>query len=126
MTIDSPRAVRGSVGLPKSARLRKSRDFRFRPFRRFRTQNFTFIFTSEGKGRVGISLSRKVLRRAVARNRVRRLVKEAFRLHRGEWMSYDIHVIGQPPLASQWESLRRQDLERELEGVVGWDREKAS
>lgn len=100
-----------TLGFPKEARLLKSREFRFRPFGKFPTPNFQIVFALQGSGRLGVSLSRKNLRSSVARNRVRRLIREAFRLHRGELARWDFHFIGQPSLAEGWSRLKRQDVE---------------
>ena len=98
-------------GFPKSARLLKSRDFRFRPYKRFQTESFTFLFTQKGQGRLGVSISKKVLRRSVARNRVRRLLKEVFRSKLVDLKECDLHVIGAPALTKSWRALRRGDVE---------------
>ena len=47
----------------------------------------------EGRpGRLGISVSRKV-GNSVVRHRIRRLVKECFRLHVSEWADMDVIVV---------------------------------
>ena len=43
-------------------------------------------------GRVGISVSKKV-GNSVVRHRIRRLIKESFRLHLSEWADADIVVV---------------------------------
>ena len=100
--------------LPKSARLLTSRDFKFFPFRRVQTDLFTFVFTTSGSGRIGISISKKVLRRAVARNRVRRLIREAYRHQQPTFRTADLHVIGAPRLTGVWDQLKRSDVEARL------------
>lgn len=105
-------------GFPKSARLRKSRDFRFYPFRRFQTEHFTFVYTTAGQGRLGISISKKVLRRATARNRVRRLLREVFRFKINELTHLDVHVIGAPPLKEAWSGLKLQDVEAQFGKLI--------
>jgi ribonuclease P protein component len=103
---------------PKSARLLKRQDFRFRPFSRFHSENFSFIYSTGGSARVGISISKKVLKRAACRNRVRRLAREAFRLHRASFRGLDVHLVGRDPLTQNWASLKRQDFERQFEAFL--------
>lgn len=99
----------------KSSRLLKQKDFRFRPFRKFTSKNFCFIFQTTGTGRLGISISKKVLKRATARNRVRRLLREAFRKNKAAFRGYDIHIIGLAPLTESWEALNLGDVRDEFE-----------
>jgi ribonuclease P protein component len=101
------------LGFPKTSRLLKKSDFSFRPFKRFQTDQFKFVYSGKGTGRIGISISKKVLRRAVARNRIRRLVKESFRLRHESLSHCDVHVIAMPRLAETWSTLGRRDIERE-------------
>jgi ribonuclease P protein component len=108
-------AVLSQATLPKTARLLKSRDFFFRPCERFQTEHFRFFYTREGKGRMGVSLSKKVLRNAVARNRVRRLLKEVFREERADLTGFDLHVVGREGLKADWAKLNRGLVEKEFQ-----------
>ena len=110
-------AVRIPVNFPKSARLLKPADFRFRSYRRFDSSNFKFLYSTEGTGRMGVSISKKVLRRATARNRVRRLLKESFRHYRSALQHSDVHVIGLSGLDKVWRDLTRADIDDVFEGL---------
>lgn len=74
-------------GFPKRYRLRRRREFLAvqRGGRRVPTGHFVAYARPNGgrPTRLGITVSRKV-GKAVARNRVKRLVREAFRRHRAE------------------------------------------
>jgi len=107
---------RSSVTFPKSARLLRPADFRFKSYRRYDTRYFKLLTCAEGTGRIGISISKKVLRRAVARNRVRRLIKEAFRHQRVALANFDVHLIGLPALSDAWRELTRADLDAVFQG----------
>lgn len=99
-----------ALTFPRSARLLKSKEFRFDALRRFDGGPLFFYYTVKGSGRVGISISKRLLRNAVDRNRVRRLVREAFRLHRAQLCTVDVHIVGRPGLAEQSRQWKRQDV----------------
>ena len=105
----STRAVKPQ-GFPKSSRLLRSAEFRIPEAKRLRLDGFQLFYTPSGSGRIGISISKKVLRRANARNRVRRLLKEAFRLSELRNSSVDLHVVGLARLSEIWEQLALENL----------------
>ena len=112
--------VAANEGFPKSARLRHSRDFRFRPYRRFETDNFCFLYTSKdsSQGRLGVSISKKILKNASSRNRVRRLIKETFRKNRSKFNGLDINCVAARPLRQSWKQLKQRDVEREFDSFL--------
>jgi ribonuclease P protein component len=61
--------------------------------------------------RLGIVISRKAARTAVARNRVKRQIRESFRQSQAALGSIDIVVIGRPGIAQQG----NRELTRSLE-----------
>jgi ribonuclease P protein component len=71
-------------GLPRDARLRNSAEFRlvYETGRRFDGRLMSVFVRPNGlkRHRLGITASRKLARRAVDRNRLKRLLREAFRL----------------------------------------------
>lgn len=72
-------------GLPKTCILRKPREFNqvYQQGRRLKGAGFSLIFHANdfGCSRLGISIHR-MLRGAVRRNRIKRITREVFRLHR--------------------------------------------
>ncbi len=103
-----------SKAFPKSARLLKRREFFMRPCERFQSDHFRFFFSREGQGRMGVSLSKKVMREAVARNRVRRLLREVFREQRALLSGIDVHIVGRDELKEDWAHLGKSEVEKEF------------
>lgn len=82
------------LGFPRSLRLLKSREFAlvFREGFASKDRYFTLIARRNGTGqpRLGLAVSRKVAPKAVVRNRLKRLIRESFRIHRSELRDMDI------------------------------------
>ena len=99
-----PPPAAGSVqAFPRDRRLLSPPDFArvFRTGRRTGDRFFTLVF-APGPGpsaRLGLAVSRKVSRRAVQRNRIKRLVREAFR-RRPDWPPVDLVVMARPGAAA--------------------------
>ena len=49
--------------------------------------------------RLGLAISKKHCRKATARNRIKRVIRESFRHHQAELQGLDIVVINQPAAA---------------------------
>lgn len=64
-----------------------------------------------GYPRLGMAMSRKVSPSAVARNRIKRLVRESFRNHKDRLGGLDLVVIGRGTLARSTNSEIRRTLE---------------
>jgi ribonuclease P protein component len=62
--------------------------------------------------RLGIVVSSRVARTAVARNRIKRLVRESFRLQQARLKGWDVVVIARPDVVKQ----TNQELLASLEG----------
>ena len=98
---------------PKSARLLRRREFLLLSDQGspVRSRHFTLLyFHHEGPSpRLGITVSRKV-GNAVARNRVKRLLREFFRLNQERFPAGDWVIIGRPGA----DRLRYAELAEEL------------
>jgi ribonuclease P protein component len=62
--------------------------------------------------RLGVVISRKVARTAVARNRIKRLVRESFRYEQQQLGSLDIVVIGRPGITRQTNRVITESLDK--------------
>lgn len=102
---------------PKSARLLRRSEFLLLSDQGSpaRSRHFTLLFQrKEGvPSRIGITVSRKV-GNAVARNRVKRLLREFFRLNQERFPTGDYVIIARPGA----DRLRYADLVEELTRVL--------
>jgi len=100
---------------PKEYRLRKRTDFlalnKDGADEAFFDRNFVVAYRRSGSGRIGITMSRRVLKNATARNRIKRLIREVFRQNRAELVDLDLNVIGRGRLAEVWTQLGPADIE---------------
>ena len=83
---------------PKSLRLLSPNDFQlvFADAQKFANRHWTLIVCPNNLPipRLGLAVSKKQLARAVWRNRVKRIAREAFRQHKLALCGYDIVVLG--------------------------------
>ena len=82
---------------PKHLRLRKESEFK-EVFRRGRRVDLGFVVfylspNNLGHPRFGIVVSKKVSKKAVVRNRLKRLFREYFRLHKDRFNSKDVVAV---------------------------------
>ena len=88
-----PVPLRAQAAFPKAARLLKTDEFssvfRLRPWRR--SAHFVVYGRPTGnEARLGLVIGKKYAPRAVTRNLVRRIAREAFRLRRTEFGGWDV------------------------------------
>lgn len=77
--------------------------------RRSSDRFFTVLVRDNGRphGRLGLAVSKKRVRLAVARNRIKRLVRESFRHHAGSLRGLDAVVMARQDTAASGCELRR-------------------
>ena len=102
------------MALSKKNRLKKKKDFE-RVFRKGRAVNGSFLFikfrpNSIGVPRIAFVISIKVSKKAVIRNKIRRILSEAARLSFKEIPSYDIIVVANNKIVGVQKNEIRQDL----------------
>jgi ribonuclease P protein component len=88
--------MRGRLTLPAQRRLRRKSDFDAAYARGRRTGNALFGVTTRsnevGQPRLGMAVAVRVAGSSVERNRLRRIIRESFRLHQHEIPALDIVV----------------------------------
>ena len=65
-----------------------------------------------GHARLGITVSRRVSPKAVIRNRVKRVVRESFRMQQEQLKGLDVVVVARPPAAGPDRTVLREALQR--------------
>jgi ribonuclease P protein component len=104
----------GVADLPRVARLRSAADFSALRAARGRAGSTYFHVRYDNNAldtaRLGLAVSRRVSKRAVQRNRIKRLARETFRRVRGDLACVDILVIARPVAAQATSAQLLQDL----------------
>lgn len=84
-------------GFPRTARLLKPAEFRrvFQRARRAQDAYFTILARAndDAPARLGLAIARKQVRRAVDRNRLKRIIRDSFRHRRGALHGLDLVVM---------------------------------
>ena len=103
------------LAFPPAARLRNPADFVAlrREGKRFSTRCFQIQYrlTEHDGARLGMAVSRRVSKRAVVRNRIRRLIRESFRLRRDGLPACDVLAIASGSALRGGEIQLRGDLD---------------
>jgi ribonuclease P protein component len=93
--------MRGRLTLPAQRRLRRKSDFdaAYARGRRLGDGFFTVIALRNdwGAPRLGLAVAVRAAGGAVPRNRLRRLIRESFRLHQASLPALDLVVSARPP-----------------------------
>lgn len=104
------------LGFPKRARLLTRREFDrvFAHPRRSVDDCFTVLARANDLDgpRLGLAIARKHARRAVDRNRLKRLVRESFRHHRQDLGALDLVVLGRQGIGGRSNAEVVASLER--------------
>ncbi len=105
------------AGLPREARLRRPSEFAALRTSSGRAGGRCFHMRYRdnelGHARLGLAISKRVSKRAVERNRIKRLVRESFRRVRQQLPAVDLMVMGREQAAG----VPGPELLRELEGL---------
>lgn len=72
----------------------------------------------QGHPRLGLAISRKVARTAVARNRIKRVIRESFRHWQDRLDALDIVVLGRAGVAAQSGKVLDDALEKTWKQII--------
>ncbi|MDR3387793.1 MAG: ribonuclease P protein component [Rudaea sp.] len=104
-----------ALSLPRTARLLRPSDFTALRGQSKRLSSRSFLAeyrpTDLGTARLGMAVSRRVSKLAVIRNRIRRVIRESFRLHRAGLASIDVLLIARGFAVGQTNAALRLELE---------------
>ena len=105
------------AAFPATARLRQSAQFRavFANGRKFVSPGFVVIAaaSSAGQPRLGLALAKRRIAHAVERNRIKRVLRESFRLHRPDLAAVDVVVLAR----SRTSTMSNAALFKQLEAL---------
>lgn len=111
----------GSFTFSARQRLRNQAEFEhvYKSGQRHNQTYFQVIACANTLGipRLGLSIAARVIARAVARNRIRRLVREVFRLSQHQLPALDFVVAARPASAAASAAELRADLGRALSAI---------
>lgn len=102
-------------GFPRTARLTRRAEFNrvFSKGRRIRTRYFTLIAAPANESaRLGLAIGRRCDRRAVERNRIKRMIRDVFR--QTDLPAFDVVVTASARAARQPNQSLRRDLRHGL------------
>lgn len=121
--LDSLRSRVGTTRFTRTARLTGSTQFQ-RVFKHAQLQSADTVLTvlavsnNLDYARLGMAISRKSVRLAVARSRIKRLIRESFRAHQPDLSGLDIVVIGKPGIDRKTKAVQRKALEQHWKRLI--------
>jgi ribonuclease P protein component len=101
---------------PPTLRLKKAAEFKavFANPVKSSDRYFTLLATcnEHGHPRIGLAIAKKMVKRAVDRNAIKRTVRECFRLHQGMIANFDIVVLAKKDTVGAEPKLLRESLQK--------------
>nr|VFJ47568.1 MAG: ribonuclease P protein component [Candidatus Kentron sp. FM]VFJ55918.1 MAG: ribonuclease P protein component [Candidatus Kentron sp. FM]VFK10702.1 MAG: ribonuclease P protein component [Candidatus Kentron sp. FM] len=111
----------GSARFPPHLRLRRRRDYARVFANPCRSADAAVTVLGRRNGcafpRLGLAISKRWLPRAVARNRIKRLIRESFRTHQQQLRGLDVVVISRSAIANVQSADFSRSLERHFQKI---------
>jgi len=111
-----------ALGLPKAGRLRNSAQFKATLASPCVSRDSYFTVYARPNGlesaRLGVGVSARIARTAVARNRIKRHVREAYRHAQQELRGLDVVVLARAPATRTAGPVMRQALNRHWQRIT--------
>lgn len=109
---------------PRQFRIKTNEEFQqlYRNARRFKGAFFTILAITNDLTypRLGVSISKKNIRSAVARNRIKRIVRESFRQTQHNLQNLDIVVVAHRGLTTVENPKLRNTLDKQWEKLIAF------
>jgi len=114
--------LRAGYGFPRGHRLVKAEDFQY-VFEKAQKSADTYLTVlarqnQHGHARLGLAISKKSLRKAADRNRIKRLIRESFRLQSRSLGNLDIVVMARGGAGQVDRKTLRSALEKHWEILI--------
>ena len=113
----------GKAGFPRTARLLTPAVYGqvFKRSQRSTDKYFTVLYLHNDvqNARLGMAVAKKVLKRAVDRNLVKRQIRESFRRHLDDLAGFDLVVLCKRGISLQDKAALRSSLARHWKRVAG-------
>ncbi len=105
------------LSFPRQYHLRTKSEFKsiFDKSNRISQKHLLILFKQNQKeySRLGVIVGKRVAKKAIARNRIRRIVKESFRLNQEKLLGWDIIVIAR----QQCDTLNKPTLRKGIDDL---------
>src|SRR3990167_10506871 len=103
------------IGFPKKHRLSSKADFQFvfaKPHK-IKHKSLVALYRANQKlySRLGMVISKSIIKRAIDRNRIHRIIRERFRSHHETLTGLDIIVL----IRSEWCALDKKSLREDID-----------
>lgn len=108
--------IEQTYSFPKISRLLKSHEFRHFVQYGKKVSDKSFLLSAKPNQydhpRLGIVVSKKCSKKAVERNRIKRVIRESFRYHQHLLGGFDFLFIAKKPIIEQPQSAFRAELDK--------------